>query len=104
MNEELILIDDENLEIISNKMELYLREEKELYVKLNDNYNDIKNIYKSRQNELDFLESEILMNIRKAINNRNNNIYLIRKRIEKVKEFNRKAKALDDSVSIGRIV
>lgn len=104
MNEKLIYIDDDNLESISNKLNLKINEEKELYNDFNDCYNDIKNIYKSEQNELEMIESELLLNIRKMTNNHDNNVFLIKQRIKKVKEVKQKVKSIDESISIGRII
>ena len=103
MNEKVIYFDSDNLETIVSKMDLKLIEEKEIYDKINDCFNGMNNVYKSNQIKLDMVESELLLNITKMINNHENNIYLIKKRIEAVRNTRRKVNALDDSVSLGRI-
>ena len=99
-----MFIDSDNLESISNKLDMRILEEKEIYSKYNDCFNYINKTYKSKQSKLDIVESELLLSINKMITNHENNVFLIKKRIEVIRDVKRQIKELDDSVSLGRIV
>lgn len=99
MNDQIIIIDKDNLETIKNNLEPYINEEQMIINDFNDSYLDIKEIYKSVNNDtLDKYESEIIMNMNTINTNHRNNLYLIDKRIEKVINTVIKVKEIDESV------
>jgi len=102
--DETFIIDYQESEVINNNLNYYLKEEKLTNSDFDNIYSEIKEIYKTSNNDLlDRLETEIIMNLKTMATNHENNIVLIDKRIERVKRGITKAKEIDENFKGGII-